>query len=184
MRRTITTLLLTAFIIASYVVPYAAASADAPAPTSTYTLQLKEGANFVSVPLSLEGSGPIESIFGDSLQKIQSIEYFDTASGKWQIFSPGLWGEQELQGLGDGTAFYIYARTVTTLTIYGRTSTFLVPALSAGWNSVGVAQSVTVNEFAAKVAGFNTDYDTIYQLDDKGALVALKLNDSMTPGTG
>lgn len=189
MRRTITTLLLmvltvlTTFIIASYVVPCAAA-ADAPVPTSTYTLQLKEGANFVSIPLSLEGSGPMESIFGDSLQKIESIEYFDTASGKWQIFSPGLWGEQELQGLGDGNAFYIYARTATTITIYGRTSEFLVPALSAGWNSVGVAQSVTVTEFAAKVAGFNTDYDTIYRLDDKGALVALKLNDSVTPGTG
>ncbi|MBI5233727.1 MAG: RICIN domain-containing protein [Deltaproteobacteria bacterium] len=193
MRRTITALLkipviivlsyVSAFVLAyvsSYITSYAAAAEDAPL---THDMKLKPGANFVSVPLSVGGAS-LEGLFSSSLADIESIEYFDTALGKWQVFDPRSWGEQELRDVGDGSAFYIYARKDATVTIYGRSSGFLIPALAAGWNSIGVANPVTVNEFAAKVADFNPVYDRIYKSNDKGELVELKLSDTMEPGAG
>lgn len=152
-----------------------------------YLLDLKKGRNFVSLPLSITAtpvSGTILNLFGSALSKFDSIEYFDTANGKWLIHDAASWGDQELERLPDGAAFFVNAKEDVKVTVYGTRAEFFAPVLVAGWNAIGVAQPVTVSKFAERVATFHPDYDRIYQYDSKGIPVALKMTDIMSPGTG
>lgn len=173
-------LLLLAFVAALQ--PRAACAGNA-----QYPLKLAKGRNFVSLPLSVAAtstSSSVVALFGSALEKIDTIEYFDTKSGRWLIYDTKSPGEQELRALPDASAFYVYARQECSVNVYGLDSDFSAPALEAGWNALGVMRPVTVGVFAAGVDGFDPLYDRIYRLDDKGAYVALLATETLEPGKG
>jgi hypothetical protein len=154
---------------------------------SEYQLVLKKGRNFVSIPLAVTAtpeSNTIENLFANGLSQIDSLEYFDTASGQWLIYDPALPGTQELQRLDNSRAFAVYCKEAVTITVLGVNTDFLAPALAAGWNAIGVAQQVTVSAFAAGADGFNLTYDRIYRLDEKEGVIALQSTDTLEPGKG
>lgn len=175
-------------IILTGVVVFTLSQAAAFADDSAYQMTLKKGRNFVSIPLSLTATAASNSILNllgsDGLAKIDSLEYFDTATDQWLIYAPFLPEPQDLQSLANATAFYLYAKEDTTITVLGVTSDFLAPSLAAGWNAVGVVQPITVSAFAAGVAGFDVNYDHIYRIDEKGAVVALQTTDTLERGEG
>ena len=152
------------------------------AQTTSYDLVLKKGANLVSIPI-VPGDQTIEGLFGEKLDKVTSIKYYDPENKEWLSYQPDA-PDNTLEMIPEGAAFYTEAKEDVTVDIIGTAKNFLDTSLYAGWNLIGVAKEITPKGFAENNKQFMYDYDTVYTFDEKGNFVALAADDKIIPGKG
>ncbi len=155
----------------------------------SYVLKLKKGKQFVSFPV-VPSDRRIESIFGDILNKIVKIEYYDPEKGKWLCYIPSAPEEvNTLKEIPAGAGFYIEVSNDTQVIIYGNPLKYEDYNLVAGWNPVGVPEEVTPQQLdknmqdAGLTIRFVLGYDKLYE-EVNGTKKEVQIGEKLSPGKG
>ena len=129
-----------------------------------FTLTIKPGINFVSIPLILENKS-IENIFAGHIDKIFRIYSYQEAWKAYYFEKPIL---SSLTSIDEGKGYIIFAKEGFSISLQGYTKlgntapyTKLGFNLVQGWNLIGSFKDVSVSEYLA-----GKDYGAVFEFDE------------------
>jgi hypothetical protein len=140
-------------------------------PSSSGSITLFPGWNFVSVPRPLAAGNDTAMIFAGVETENRSVLWYNTAVGEWEPFT----ATDQIKPL-DG--IWIYSTGPATVPLTFSTDPLLPPAertLSAGWNTVGAtgtAPATARDTFYSVNAGWTTliGFDAANQIPETGII--------------
>ncbi|HIH42473.1 TPA: hypothetical protein HA246_02400 [Candidatus Woesearchaeota archaeon] len=138
----------------------------------TFTLNLKEGMNLVSVPLVADDS-KLESIFKNNLKDVETVYSYDSQSAAqstsvpWKIWHADKNIPSDLEKIEPGKAYWVKAKTQFSVAIKGQLGIGeaqmpVSTKVTKGWNLVGVhsTKKQTINDAFANIKG---KYNSLWQ---------------------
>ncbi len=108
------------------------------------TYRLTTGWNLVSFPMQLTANTPADLELAIRLAGgvLESVWFYDPLSQNWHHYSSLNPQAASLRLLEPGIGYWLKLSTGTSLTLSGTSVTNITPSLQAGWNLVGVSQTV------------------------------------------
>ena len=132
-------------------------------------IELKEGWNFISVPIVPDKSGLIEILEDPDngiIANCEKVIFYDRAEGRWRSYVPGRAAHYNYLTSWDHThGIWVYMNTPDNLTVTGRRPYRTWIRLEPGWNMVGYPSeksgSVGIPE-EVSIVGYFDPYETYY----------------------